>query len=161
MEDSRFRIHDAEDPWDSRARADPEFGVRSTEYGVRNPFSGIRSPESVLRNPFSGIRSPESVLRNPFSGIRSPSSVLRNPFSGIRSPEWSLSQPPRLPLDSWRPHTDPTRQRGSLAIPLAGVSGWYGACVRPRPQEPDDSPRLTTRPTTRAAGPERRPRRGA
>src|SRR5579885_1219959 len=48
MEPAIFRIPDAEDPWDSRARADSEFGVRSTEF---------RSSEFVLRNSFFGMDS--------------------------------------------------------------------------------------------------------
>src|SRR5579885_3646433 len=43
MEPSRFRIHDAEDPADSRARAHSELGARSSSFGVR-------PSEFVLRN---------------------------------------------------------------------------------------------------------------
>src|SRR5579884_3659588 len=111
MPPARFRIRDAEDPSDSRARA-------HSEYGVRNSFSGIRSTEFALRNSLFGIRSSGWMLSQPLSGrerlgcplrdsgfamrktlrtrglepirsteygIRSPEFVLRNSLFGIRS----------------------------------------------------------------------------
>ncbi len=51
MEPAIFRIHDAEDASDSRARAHSESGIRSPESGIRSPESGIRSPEWIRSQP--------------------------------------------------------------------------------------------------------------
>ena len=39
------------------------FGVRSTEFVLRNSFSGIRSSESILSHPLTGLRLRESPHR--------------------------------------------------------------------------------------------------
>src|SRR5579884_174787 len=43
IQDSRFRIHDAEDPWDSRARAHSEFGILNPSFGM-DSFTAAERP---------------------------------------------------------------------------------------------------------------------
>src|SRR5579885_3438941 len=122
MEPARFRIRDAEDPSDARARADSENGERRTECGERRTEYGERSTEFVLRNGFlhslrASVRDWDGACEIPDSrcgrsfgregssrfgerrtenGVRRTENGVRRTEYGIRSSEWIPSQPPSV-----------------------------------------------------------------
>src|SRR5579875_1742890 len=66
MEPARFRIRDAEDPWDSRARAHSASGIRPSEWILSQPSS--RGPVCIaylkeVACPLAGANDPASSHR--------------------------------------------------------------------------------------------------
>ncbi len=66
--------------------------VISSEFGVRSSEPGVRSSEFGIRNSESGVRSSEFGVRNSESGVRSSEFGIRNSESGVRSSELDKSQ---------------------------------------------------------------------
>src|SRR5579885_2338773 len=103
MEPARFRIRDAEDPSDARARADSENGERRTECGERRTEYGERSTEFVLRNGFlhslrASVRDwdgaceiPDSRCGRSFGREGSSSFGVRRTECGERSTEYGVN----------------------------------------------------------------------
>src|SRR5579875_1218829 len=120
MEPSRFRIQDAADPWDSRARADSECGVRNSEFVLRSSFFGVRSSEFVLRSSFFGVRSSEFVLRSSFFGVRSSEWIPSQPLSEGRRAKMGRLEPMSSLAREDRPSASPIAAddtNGSLETP--------------------------------------------